>query len=172
MSRSRPNFLVTGTPGVGKSTFSELLASRLGFTHVPVSQLIAEKHLWEERDEERDCTIYSQDLLDDAIQEILVANPDGGVIFDFHATDIVDRADIDYVVVLVCESDILYKRLVARGYSEAKVTENVQCEIFGTLASEVEDDFPEEMVVQIQSNVPENLEEAIEMISQRLAGTE
>ena len=71
MSRERPNFLVTGTPGVGKTTFSQELAQRMGMIHIPVSQLIAEKHLWEERDDERDCTIYSESLLDEEIENII-----------------------------------------------------------------------------------------------------
>jgi adenylate kinase len=172
MARSSPNFLVTGTPGVGKSTFSELLASRLGLTHVPVGQLIAERHLWEERDEERDCTVYSEALLDDAIREILDSHQDGGVIFDFHAPDIVEKEDIDFVVVVVCGRDILYQRLVARGYSTAKVRENADAEMIGTIADEVAELFDEEMIIEVVSEVPEDLEQAVEAITQRLTGTE
>jgi adenylate kinase len=157
MTRERPNFLVTGTPGVGKSTFSTMLASRFGLTHIAVGQLIADKHLWEERDDERDCTIYSDQLLDEEIESILSAHPGGGLVFDFHASDIVPAESLDFVVVLQCESDVLWQRLAERGYAEPKIRENTEAEIFQTILNEVNEDFPEEMVLVIQSNAPEDL---------------
>lgn len=161
MSRSKPNFLVTGTPGVGKTTFSEMIAQRLGLVHIPVSRLIAEKHLWEERDEERDCTIYSEQMLDDELTAIMNQNPDGGLIFDFHCSDIVTKDQVDFVLVLRCESDILWKRLVARGYPEAKVRENVEAEIFRTILDEVIEEYPKEKIIEIKSDTPQDLDEAL-----------
>ena len=149
--RSKPNFLVTGTPGVGKTTFAEMMAQRFGLLHVPVSRLIDEKHLWEEKDEERNCTIYSEQMLDEEITAILNMHPDGGVIFDFHCSDIVTKEQIDFVIVLRCESDILWKRLAARGYSEAKVRENVEAEIFRTILDEVIEDYHKEQIIEIKS---------------------
>jgi adenylate kinase len=164
--RARPNLLVTGTPGVGKSTFSEMLATRFGFVHIAVGDLIKEKHLWEEFDEERDCTIYSEQLLDDEIQSILEAHPDGGVVFDFHSADIVTTAQVDFVIVLQCESDVLWQRLAARGYAEEKVRENVEAEIFQVLLQEVTEDYPEGMIVEIVSNTLEDLEQGLVRIEQ------
>jgi adenylate kinase len=109
--------------------------------------------------------------LDDAIRELIDSHPEGGLIFDFHASDIVPREQLDYVIVMRCESDILYRRLQARGYSEAKVSENVQAEIFGVIAGEIEEDVPEEMIIEVVSNVPENLEEAVETVASAIAGT-
>ncbi|EAY14481.1 hypothetical protein TVAG_426750 [Trichomonas vaginalis G3] len=164
MSRTRPNFLITGTPGVGKTTFSEILAERYNLVHIPVSRLIQDKHLWQEKDEERDCTIYDEDLLDEAIKEILDSNPEGGVIFDFHCSDIVMLDDIDYVLVLRTNSDILYKRLQSRGYSESKIQENTECEIFRVVLDEVLEGFEElgeDHIIEIQSDTMEQLDEAV-----------
>ena len=163
--RSKPNFLVTGTPGVGKTTFAEMMAQRFGLVHVPVSRLIDEKHLWEEKDEERNCTIYSEQMLDDEITNILNMHPDGGVIFDFHCSDIVTKEQIDFVIVLRCESDILWKRLAARGYSEAKVRENVEAEIFRTILDEVIEDYHKEQIIEIKSETPEDLQQALEQLN-------
>jgi adenylate kinase len=41
------------------------------------------------------------------------------------------------VVVLTCDNGELYSRLAARGYSEKKISKNVECEIFQTLVEEV-----------------------------------
>lgn len=37
---TRPNILVTGTPGTGKTTTCELVAAATGMTHVDVGKLI------------------------------------------------------------------------------------------------------------------------------------
>lgn len=170
--RSKPNFLVTGTPGVGKTTFSGMLAERFGFLHVPISRLIADKHLWHEKDEKRDCTIYDEQLLDDEINNILNENPSGGVIFDFHCTDVVPRDAIDYVIVLRCTSDILYKRLQERGYSPDKITENVDAEIFRVILDEVIDDYPEDKIIEVQSDQMADLDLSLDNITQLLSNSE
>lgn len=169
LMRSKPNFLVTGTPGVGKTTFSGMLAERFGFLHIPISRLIADKHLWHEKDEQRDCTIYDEQLLDEEIQRILKENPNGGVVFDFHCTDIVPKDAIDYVIVLKCTSDILYKRLAERGYSQSKITENVEAEIFRVILDEVIDDFDENKIIEIQSDQMADLDLALDKIAQLLS---
>ncbi|OHT03238.1 hypothetical protein TRFO_29427 [Tritrichomonas foetus] len=167
--RSRPNFLVTGTPGVGKTTFSGMMAARFNMLHVPISRLIADKHLWHEKDEQRDCTIYDEQLLDDEIQKIISEHPDGGIIFDFHCSDIVPTESIDYVLVLRCDSDILYKRLQQRSYDPKKITENVDAEIFRVVLDEVIDDFPQEMIKEITSDTMADLDHALDMIGELLS---
>ena len=169
MSRTKPNFLITGTPGVGKTTFSEMLSNQFGLIHIPISRLIEEKHLWEEFDDERNCSIYDEDKLDDAIDEILQENPDGGIIFDFHCSDIVKIEDIDYVLVLRTTSDLLFKRLEGRGYSQEKVRENTECEIFRVVLDEAIENFselPEGHVIEIQSDTVEDLDHAMELVGE------
>lgn len=50
--RPRPNVLVTGTPGTGKSSTAELLVDILGagFTRVVVGDLVREHHFFDELD--------------------------------------------------------------------------------------------------------------------------
>ena len=38
--RTRPNILITGTPGTGKTTTASLIAEETGFAHVDVSALV------------------------------------------------------------------------------------------------------------------------------------
>lgn len=168
--RTRPNFLVTGTPGVGKTTFADMIAQKFGYLHVPISQLIKDKHLWSETDEQRDCTIYDEDKLDEALDEILEQNQDGGIVFDFHCPDVVKVEDVDYVLVLRTTSDILYQRLKGRGYTPKKCKENTECEIFRVILDEVLEDFDtfemDKQIFEIMSDVVENLDEALENVSQ------
>jgi adenylate kinase len=52
--RQSPVIVITGTPGTGKSTHAELLAheSPVPLIHINVSELVKEKNLYEEYDEE------------------------------------------------------------------------------------------------------------------------
>ena len=51
-----------------------------------------------------------------------------------------------------------------RGYSEKKITENVQCEIFQTLLDEAKEAYDEQIVHELPSNSPDNMEENLERI--------
>lgn len=162
--RTIPNVLVTGTPGVGKTTFSALMADKFNLTHIAVSRLIEDKHLYTERDEERDCTIYDGDMLDEAIDQILTEHPEGGVIFDFHCSDIVNPEDVDLIIVLRTTSDILFKRLQERGYAITKVQENTEAEIFRVVLDEVLEYYDNSKVITIQSDSMEDLDKGLESL--------
>ncbi len=43
--RSRPNILITGTPGTGKTTTSEQVAQQTGLRHINVGQWVKDKGL-------------------------------------------------------------------------------------------------------------------------------
>jgi adenylate kinase len=59
--RKIPNILVTGTPGTGKTTTSELIAEATGLTHVNVGDLVKQKQLHEGYLEEFDTHILDED---------------------------------------------------------------------------------------------------------------
>jgi adenylate kinase len=61
IDRKVPNILVTGTPGTGKTTTSELIAEATGLTHVNVGDLVKQKQLHEGYLEEFDTHILDED---------------------------------------------------------------------------------------------------------------
>jgi len=42
MKRTRPNILITGTPGTGKTTFGKLLSSYTGLNYLNVGEKVTE----------------------------------------------------------------------------------------------------------------------------------
>ncbi|KAB5575898.1 P-loop containing nucleoside triphosphate hydrolase protein [Coniochaeta sp. 2T2.1] len=162
MARSLPNIIITGTPGVGKTTHCESLAEKTGLKHISVNQVVKDKECHEGWDEEYQSWIVDEDKLLDALEEEGVK--DGGCIIDWHACDLFPRSWIDLVVVLRVESSVLYDRLVERKYPELKLQENIDAEIMEVLLQEAKDSYDEDIVVVLASNTAEEMDENVERI--------
>lgn len=61
MARSLPNILVTGTPGTGKTTTSEMIAEATGLEHVNVGDIVKTKQYHEGYLEEFDTHVLDED---------------------------------------------------------------------------------------------------------------
>lgn len=59
--RQNPNIVITGTPGVGKTTHAEQLARSLGFKHVSINALVKDEGFHEGRDEELGSWVVDED---------------------------------------------------------------------------------------------------------------
>ncbi|XP_014439559.1 adenylate kinase isoenzyme 6-like [Tupaia chinensis] len=152
-----PNILLTGTPGVGKTTLGKELASRSGLKYINVGDLAREGQLFDGCDKEYDCPILDEDR----VVELENQMREGGVIVDDHGCDFFLEHWFHVVFVLRTDNNILYKRLETRGYSEKKLKENIQCEIFQVPYEEATSSHKEEIVHQLPSNKPEELEDKI-----------
>ncbi|KAG5917560.1 hypothetical protein E4U42_007198 [Claviceps africana] len=159
--RELPNIIVTGTPGVGKTTHCETLSQRTGLRHVSVNQVVKDKECHEGWSDEFQSLIVDEDKLLDSIEEDIKA---GGCIIDWHACDLFPRSWIDLVVVLRVDSSTLYDRLTARNYAEAKLQENLDSEIMEVLLQEAREAFDEEIVIELKSNTSDEMESNVERI--------
>eukprot|EP00920_Eleutheroschizon_duboscqi_P036249 GHVT01087588.1.p1 GENE.GHVT01087588.1~~GHVT01087588.1.p1 ORF type:complete len:215 (+),score=17.26 GHVT01087588.1:144-788(+) len=187
----RCNVLVTGTPGVGKTTFCQELCEQTGLRHVEVSALIKKERLYSEWDDERDCSIFDDKklayVIDDLLQESdhSACDSEGieedrhdeetavtdlprrkqifsGHCFDFHSCSFMDPSWIDAVIVLRSDTAVLYDRLEKRNYTHEKIQENVQCEIFQVLLDEARDTFDPEIVRELANDDLSQLEHNID----------
>ncbi|EJT76252.1 hypothetical protein GGTG_06174 [Gaeumannomyces tritici R3-111a-1] len=161
MSRTLPNIIVTGTPGVGKTTHCEVLAQRTGLKHLSVNHVVKDKQCHEGWDDEYQSWIVDEDKLLDAIEDEAKA---GGCIIDWHACDLFPKSWIDLVVVLRVDSTTLYDRLTERKYPEAKLQENLDSEIMEVLLQEARDSYDEEIVVELQSNTTDEMESNVDRV--------
>ena len=121
--------LVTGTPGVGKTTVSHKLASKLDALYISITELVKKQKLITGIDENRQTLIADTKKVSKQLQEIL-ANTEGSIIIEGHyAVDVVPKKDVNTVFVLRRDPRELKSALENRGYEEKKLWENLAAEI-------------------------------------------
>lgn len=130
---------VTGTPGTGKTSATELLADRYEVCHL--NDAIREHDLVGDHDRERDSMVA--DL--DAVREWL---GDWTGIVDSH---LAHHVESDRVVVLRCQPDVLEQRLRQRGESAGKARENAESEALDLILSEAVRAHGEDTVYEIDT---------------------
>lgn len=132
-----PIIAITGTPGTGKTSVSAELRSR-GHTVIDINEHLRRHNLLGEKDVLRDTYNVDMEALNDSLQEY--RDMPGNILLDSH---LAHECDCSRIIVLRCKPSVLAERLRARGYSEAKVKENVQAEILDVILCEATDsDIP------------------------------
>jgi adenylate kinase len=121
--------LVIGTPGVGKTTVSQKLASKLDAMYIGVTELVKKQKLISSVDEDRQTLVADTEKVSKQLREILV-NTEGRVIIEGHyVVDVVPKKDVNTVFVLRRDPRELKSALEKRGYKEKKLWENLAAEI-------------------------------------------
>lgn len=148
--RKVPNILITGNPGTGKSTLVENLLQRLPKLRAyNVSKISLNNKMTDGFDDDRDTTIIDEDAICDYLESEGMGSfgqNDGGMIVEYHSSDFFAERYFDIIIVLRCDIKELNKRLFERNYSEKKVRENVDCEIFQQAFQEADASYPKAQV--------------------------
>ncbi|WP_435125990.1 adenylate kinase family protein [Halobaculum sp. D14] len=153
---------VTGTPGTGKSTATDLLGDDYDVVHL--NDVIREEGLTVERDEERDSLVADLDAVASRLDDY-DPDPDAEhVVVDSH---LAHRFDADRVVVLRCRPDVLEERLLDRGEPEPKARENRESEALDVVLAEAVDRHGTESVYEIDATdaSPSEVAAAIEAVA-------
>ncbi|KAL8283664.1 hypothetical protein RQP46_005459 [Phenoliferia psychrophenolica] len=168
--RSLPNILITGTPGTGKTTHATQLLEALQalpledgrvWEHVNVGDFVKEKECHSGYNDEWQSWDVDEDKL---LDELEIVQKPGGQILDWHTCDIFPERWIDLVVVLRCDHALLWTRLEKRAYALPKIQENNTAEIMEVVLEDARASYAEEIVVELRSESPEEVEENVARI--------
>ncbi|CAK7208342.1 factor activating pos9 [Sporothrix curviconia] len=177
--RRNPNIIITGTPGTGKTTHCEALAARIEaavagtgpegdaalaeLRHIAVNDVVRDRNCHDGWDAEYQSWLVDEDKLLDELEPDMTSAR-GGCIIDWHACDLFPASWVDLVVVLTANTESLYDRLALRKYPEAKMQENIDAEIMQVLLTEAHEAYEPEIVVELASNTPEDMEANVDRI--------
>jgi adenylate kinase len=157
----KPNILITGTPGTGKTTTSIETCERIGFKHVNVGDLVAAHGCHFGKDDDFDTLILDEDKICDILEPIL---EEGGIILDYHSCDFFPERWFDLILVLKSNTETLYDRLIARGYNDLKRQENMECEIMQIVLEQARESYNNDIIYELNSNNMEELNSNVDRI--------
>ena len=162
--------VMTGTPGVGKSTISKLLALRLGAVHMDLSELALREGLTLGWDEERETAIADIERLKALFEERVSASEHPFIVEGHYASDVVPPDKATFVFVLRKDPWRLKRELESRGYSMEKVMENVEAEVLDVCLAEAVAAYGEDSVSEIDVT-DESAEAVVEKIVSIIGGS-
>ena len=163
--RERRIYIITGTPGVGKSSISKMLASILGARLISIGELVKREGLYTGWDEERETLIADTDRLSERIKEIIDAEKRIIIIEGHYAVHVVPPEKVDLIFVLRRDPRYLKKTLEDRGYSRRKVMENLAAEILDVCLFDAVDVCGAEKLCEIDTTSKSPEEVVDEIIS-------
>jgi adenylate kinase len=169
MSNKRKVILITGVPGVGKTTIASLLSERLKGVHVDLSELALAEGLVTGYDSKRETSIVDLERAKTRLMEIIDEGKDPLVIEGHFSQDIVPPDGVSTVFVLRRAPWRLKGELETRGYNPEKVKENVEAELLDVCLIEAIEAYGKEKVCELDTTGIE-ANDIIETITSVLRG--
>ena len=126
--------IVSGTPGTGKTVVAKELAKAFKHTYVDVKRIIADRKLSQGYDRKRKCEIIDPKVLNKILIELIKTNKE--LVIDSHLSHYLPKEYVDKCIITTCGLRELEERLKKRGYSQEKIRENLDAEIFEVCKSE------------------------------------
>jgi len=142
--------IITGTPGTGKSQIARSLAKKLGLKLIDIKEIVKLKKLLEKHHE------VDIKKLSRALAPLIKKNKNGFVIEGHLACEM--KIPADYIVILRSSPKILRARFTKRGYSEKKISENIEAELLDYCAQRIDAVYGREKNPKRIKNMPRILE--------------
>lgn len=129
MKRIGRVILVTGTPAVGKTTVSRLLAIKLDAVHVDLTELAESERLTCGVDKIRKTLIADTVKVSKRVQETLRSSQRDVIVDGHYAVDVVAAKNVHMVFVIRRNPEELKGLMEDRGFGKRKLWENLAAEI-------------------------------------------
>ena len=126
--------IISGTPGCGKTSISKIISEKINAKTISLNELAVSEKLTLKYDKKRETHVVDFNKLIPYVENLIdLYNKENTefLLIEGHFSDAIPDKYIDYVIILRCNPDELYKRLEKRGYKIEKIRENVQAEILG-----------------------------------------
>lgn len=162
------NVVICGTPGTGKSSLIERLKQILpdDFHYHNISKFAIENNCIASYDATLETHVIDEDKLTEKLEPLLIEKK-LNIIECIHA-DLLPYDIVNWVFVCRTDNTKLYDRLKARNYSESKISNNVQAEIFQLVYDEALDCFGHSILTELESEEPEDLERNCKIVVERV----
>jgi len=128
---------VSGIPGTGKSALSRILSRELRYKNIDVNLLIKRHHLYDYYDRHLKEYVVDTKKLNKYIIKVVKKN--NKILIDSHLSHYLPSKYVDLCVITKCSLSKLKQRLEKRKYSEKKIRENLDSEIFDICLNEAKE---------------------------------
>ncbi|MHA1127114.1 MAG: adenylate kinase family protein [Candidatus Heimdallarchaeota archaeon] len=155
MNRNFPQvIIISGTPGVGKTSISTELQKR-GYNILNLNNFIISNGLFFGYDYSRESVIIDDDILVSKLTEKIAQFKD--VLFvEGHTAELVPNEFVSIIFVIRCNPSVLRTRLqTTRKYSRDKIEDNIQAEIMDECLLNLQYKFPKISIVELDSTKSE-----------------
>ena len=151
--------IITGSPGVGKTSAARALGKKLGCQVFNEKQFALEQKIGKWNPEEDELVIPLEPYAK-ALDKLFTEKKN--VIIEGHLLCEL-RAKPDFIVLIRLHPELLEGRLHLRNYSEEKVQDNVFCEGIDYCKKHLLRNYPKEKVVEVESgkSIKETLDRII-----------
>ncbi|QOJ78083.1 adenylate kinase family protein [Infirmifilum lucidum] len=155
--------LITGTPGVGKTTIARLLAERTGKKYIDFAEVVKNERLYAAYDPETNSYVVNLDRARSYMEQLLSCEE----ILDTHLVEALPPDKVSVAIVLRLDPLVLRERLNKRGYPSRKIRENIESEILDAVLISAIENLGEEKVFEVDTT-GKTIAEIIEIITQIL----
>lgn len=120
--------VVTGSVGSGKTFIAKKLSKEKNLEYLNINSVVNNYHLSKGYDKKRKCKIVDvEDLVKVLIK--IIKESKKKLIIDGHLSHYIPSKYVEKCIITKCDISELKKRLKKRGYSKAKIRENLDAEI-------------------------------------------
>ena len=137
--------LITGTPGVGKSTLAKQISNEFNIESIDISYYIKTRGLYLEYDSILNTLIFEEDVVTNHLNTYITKIE--SFIIESHTPIIARNIKFDFIFHIKCDTKILVERLSQRKYCENKILKNIECEIFDVIGKELIENFKDESII-------------------------